>query len=143
MKTMSKKAIILYGTESTGTRTFTKLFVDGGVFGDYGHSQRMDMLLNTLSYDFSDKDYVIIRRSFPHDGRWDDVIRTKKLLMAKGFNDIKLVITMRDWSCQLYSKQTVYHKEPEPFHIKTPREDIIRASYIQLFKAIIESDLYI
>lgn len=138
---MTKKAIILYGVESTGTRIFTKLFVDGGVFGDYTHSQRLDKLLKTKGEIPADVDYVIIRRSFPHDGQWDDIGAMIDRLELNGFTDIRLVIPTRDWGSNIASKKITHHREPAPFNRESPREDIIRASYLKLFREIIKSNV--
>lgn len=85
-----RKAILVVGCESSGTRMMTEFFVRAGYAGDYGHSQPWDNM------DFRKyPDNIVFRQSIPHGGRWADIVGiTQKMQMANYIPHI--IFTWRD-----------------------------------------------
>ena len=63
--------VLILGPEGSGTRILTRLFVDAGCSGDYGHEQRLDI-------EQPDSDLIVYRRSYPHLQVWPDLQEIKK-----------------------------------------------------------------
>lgn len=63
---VDKRAFLVIGPESSGTKFLTSLFLQAGCQGDKGHEQRWDRQVPTVSP-------VVWRRSYPHGGEWPDL----------------------------------------------------------------------
>lgn len=86
-----KKLYIVLGAESTGTRYFTEILVKSGIYGDYGHEQRLDTESATRSP-------IVIRRSYPHKQKYPSL---SELIGTFGIkpSEIFVYITIRDFHC--------------------------------------------
>ena len=76
-----RKAFIVVGPESSGTRATTKVLGLGGCFGDAEHDQRIDSFLvkNQLPPNVGDSP-IVLRRSVPHEGVFPDLHKLDKSL---------------------------------------------------------------
>ena len=61
-----KRAIFVFGPESSGTRLWTRILMACGCAGSGGHEQRWDIEPFV-------GDLIVWRRSFPHGGEWPDI----------------------------------------------------------------------
>src|SRR5437868_3111599 len=69
---MSKRAFLVLGPESSGTRFLTHLCMEAGCQGDSSHEQKFDKSLNDAG------DLIVWRRSLPYgraggEARWPDL----------------------------------------------------------------------
>lgn len=97
-----KRAILVMGPESTGTRLATRLLLAGGCQGDGDHVQRFDELLPV------DLDLVVWRRSVPHAGAWPDLATWIMGTRHSGYA-VEAVVTTRDWMCMCESQVAAGH----------------------------------
>lgn len=83
-----KKAYIVLGPESSGTRFLTEILIAGGCHGDAGHIQPFD------KGGFNDLSPVVWRRSVPHNSQGLDLCG-----MLEKLKDYKVtvVVITRDW----------------------------------------------
>lgn len=93
---MIKRAFFVVGAESTGTRLATRILIAGGCAGSAGHDQPFD------EHGFGDEECVVIRRSFPHRGRWPQL--SDFVNEYKGEFDFRAVWTVRDYDCTAHSQ---------------------------------------
>lgn len=100
---MNKKAFIILGAESSGTRVMAEVFVRSGCVGGYGHIQEFDDISPT------NQQYIVWRRSVPHAKiKEPDVVRIyDELINAK--YDIAVIVTMRDMNCMIQSQLNAPH----------------------------------
>jgi hypothetical protein len=111
-----KRAYLVLGPESSGTRFITRLLIDAGCFGDGDHGQRLDFLeqRERINEDVLPKDEtpIVWRRSYPHRGIFVDIGKAVAQLRAKGY-DVRAVVTSRDWFPMLQSQVKVGHVPDE------------------------------
>ncbi len=105
-----KKAYLVLGPESSGTRLITRLLIDAGCFGDGDHEQRLDKqddeskeLLEEAALPH-DETPVVWRRSYPHAERWVDISRAVGQLRERGYA-VSAVLTTRDWFPMIQSQR--------------------------------------
>lgn len=96
---MNKQAILVLGSESSGTRLATEILIANGYFGDSTHEQRIDDIQNPS--ELKNIDRIVWRRSLPHGitGTFPIISDLQIKLNDLGFNDIKVVVTIRDLYC--------------------------------------------
>ena len=118
-----KRAFLVFGPESSGTRLMTRIFVGVDCAGSYGREQPWDD-------ETPDEDLIVWRRSFPHRGEWPDVSEMIDLLTEEGYEASPIVMS-RDWHCTARSQ--VNNHRP-----KSMEEAIenIRQAYLYIFDAI-------
>src|SRR6266540_4276722 len=104
-----KRAYLVLGPESSGTRFVTKLLIDAGCLGDGDHEQRLDKpgdqsreLLEEALLPH-DETPIVWRRSYPHGGQWVDISQAVGQLRRKGY-DVHAVVTTRDWFPMIQSQ---------------------------------------
>lgn len=105
-----KKAYLVVGPESSGTRFVTGLLIDAGCFGDDELEQRLDkkedqsraILEESLLP--QDETPIVWRRSFPHGGQWVDLSKPIAQLRARGYA-VWAVVTTRDWFPMIQSQR--------------------------------------
>ncbi len=90
-----KKAFLVLGPESSGTRFITKLLINAGCFGDSDHDQRLDILedrerINEEELPHDDTP-IVWRRSYPHRGIFADIGNPIRQLRQIGY-DVRAVI---------------------------------------------------
>ena len=122
-----KKAFLVIGAESTGTKLVTDILVKNGCKGDYGHRQEFDHSPKILK----DNDLVVWRRSFPHDGNWPNLSSLVNLL--KGYR-ITVIVTMRDWYST--SRSNINIKRVDNVEASY---DLIQDAYLRIFQQIIDN----
>lgn len=83
-----KKAFIVLGPESSGTRFLTEILIAGGCHGDPGHIQRFD------TREFNNLDPVVWRRSVPHNSQRLDL---RGMLEKLKDYRVTVVVITRDW----------------------------------------------
>lgn len=95
-----KKALLVFGPESSGTRMLTECFVKAGYSGSYDHHQPFDdygFSPYTKKKEFVDKpDKFILRRSFPHNKHKPDVLKIIDDLVGYGYEEINVLIIIRN-----------------------------------------------
>jgi LPS sulfotransferase NodH len=113
-----KKAYVVVGPESSGTRLITKLLIDAGCFGDGGHGQSLDKS-GDQSREFleesrlpQDDTPIVWRRSYPHAGKWLDISKPISQLQRKGY-EVRVVVTTRDWFPMIQSQMKERHVKDE------------------------------
>jgi hypothetical protein len=107
----SRKAFLVTGPESSGTKLVTRLFVESGCWGDYGHEQRLDAYVEGRSRwpVPSGEKAVVFRRSVPHGGGWPDLAEIQEKFVARHYDPF-WVVTVRDWYCTIHSAAVNRHK---------------------------------
>ena len=100
-----KRAILVLGPESSGTRLMTRILIDAGCAGSDDHVQPFDARLPDR------QDLIVWRRSFPHNRKWPNVIELVDRLEKHGFSKVRAVVTMRDWYAMCCSQVAAGHVE--------------------------------
>lgn len=85
-----KRAFLVLGPESSGTRLMTKLLIAAGCYGDDGHEQRLDCAIP------ADEPLVVWRRSVPHRKEWIRVREVVARLSDAGYS-VTAIVMSRDW----------------------------------------------
>lgn len=96
-----KRAFIVCGPESCGNRILTRILVAAGCYGDGKISQRLD-------YKEPAADLIVWARSFPHAGRWPNLVKMIAKLEMQGYEVTALVPT-RDWFATAISQVEAMH----------------------------------
>lgn len=94
---MGKKAFLVVGPESSGTKFVTKLFLKAGCEGDPWHEQRLD-------HHDPDSDLIVFRRSYPHGGRWPDLREIVNRFQRLGF-EVRVVAIVRSLQFTMASRR--------------------------------------
>lgn len=99
---MKRRAFIVLGPESTGTRLATRILIEaGGCHGSFAHGQSFDREIP------SDVSPIAWRRSVPHMGRWLDL---EQMLEHIGPScETRVVVTIRDRWCTARSQVANKH----------------------------------
>jgi hypothetical protein len=130
---MSKKAIFVFGPESSGTRMVTRMILDAdGVVGSAEDIQPMDQ----PGFDYEiprNADVFVLRRSFPHNNVWVNIMAMATKARSAGYVPIA-VVTTRDW---IPMQQSAFKKHVKPFG-KTMAEGIrnIQKAYVRIFAGL-------
>lgn len=85
-----KRAFLVLGPESSGTRWLTGVLIAAGCAGDEGHVQRWDTTPPT------DDPLIVWRRSFPHGPLLPNIPQKAAVLRAHDYH-IQALVTTRDW----------------------------------------------
>lgn len=120
---MSKRAFLVLGPESSGTRLMTRLLVAAGCFGDGGHEQRLDKAI-------LDHPLIAWRRSVPHRKQWPDVGGMIQQLQTHDY-DVTVLVMSRDWHAMSLSQVAA----PHVADVAAAHEHIQRA-YCAIFDAL-------
>jgi hypothetical protein len=126
-----KRAFLILGPESSGTRFLTKLLMAGGCTGNDGHSQPFDLWQEKDG--FGGADPVVWRRSFPWTDRhlWPNIeLDLLKPLQKYGYNDIAALVIVRNWF-------SLWKSQVDPRNHHAPNEEAamenISLAYEELF----------
>lgn len=98
--TARKRAFIVLGPESSGTRLFTSILIAGGCHGSAEHVQPID----DPDYDISPYENVVWRRSVPHGGQELDMQALIERLNRHEKREITVVVVRRDLDCNAKSQ---------------------------------------
>lgn len=121
---LGKKAFLILGPESTGTRLHARMLKANGVFGGDGHYQKLDVMDRGL---LEGHETVFLRRSFPHGGKKVS-ISPQVIALFEGY-PITAIVTMRAWKYILGSSN----------QIKTDKR--VGEEYRRIFEFIFEHNL--
>ena len=99
---MVKRAYLVTGPESSGTRLMTRALIAAGCFGDAGHEQRLDGGIPDGTSP------IVWRRSVPHKQRYPDLTRLVERLRTHEYV-VQAVVTTRDWHAMLRSQVALGH----------------------------------
>lgn len=88
MTTMVKRAVLVLGPESSGTRLVTRILIEAGCAGSDNHVQPFDWTPP------NDESPIVWRRSLPHMKRWLDLGEMTRYLRTLGYM-VSAVITDR------------------------------------------------
>jgi len=86
---MKKRAYVILGPESSGTRLLTKIMIAGGCHGDASHFQPFDKC------SFGNLSPIVWRRSVPHSGK---DINLQSMLDRLHDYEVMVVVIVRDWT---------------------------------------------
>ncbi len=124
---MNKKAFIVIGPESSGTRVMTEIFIKSGCSGDFGHQQYFDETPP------SSEKLVVWRRSIPHAKVKEPDIKKMYNKLVEEKYDVTVIVTTRDMSCMIKSQINAPHILSEEEGIKN-----ISDAYLFIFSLINE-----
>lgn len=86
-----RRAFFVIGCESSGTRMMAESLISVGVYGDHGHSQRLD----TLGF-YDQPDIIVFRRSMPHARNWSPINALYDLMSRAGYEVITLIMWRKE-----------------------------------------------
>lgn len=104
MAEKSRRAYLVAGPESSGTRFLTGLLIDWGCKGNAATTQAWD------SGPPKDAELVVWRRSFPHGHTWPDLVAMAGALRDNDYKVFGVIIT-RDWYPMLKSQVAAGHTQ--------------------------------
>jgi hypothetical protein len=116
-----KRAFLILGAESTGTRLLTRVLMRGGCSGDDKHYQVFDEQP-------PQQDLIVWRKSVPHKGKW---LILKDLLSDLRDYDPVVLITVRDLHCVERSQVKNRHS-----HSREDARNKVRRAYIEIFSQL-------
>ncbi len=120
-----RKAYLIVGPESSGTRVMTQIFVEGGCFGDFSHKQRLD---NPGHFG---NDVIVWRRSFPYSGQWPSLEAIVRNLAIYNY-EVYVVVMTRDMYATAQSQMHTWGRNYEE------AINSIRTSYALIFSDLIK-----
>lgn len=103
---MKRRALLVLGAESTGTRLLTRMLIAGGCVGDDTHEQRWDKEVPAR------QPLIVLRRSVPHAGEFVRVDAFVKRVRVWGYQAEALVI-WRDFRAAARSQVVSGHQPTE------------------------------
>ncbi len=101
---MPKRAILVAGPESSGTRMMTKILMAAGCAGDDDSHQRWD-------HEDPQGDLIVWRRSVPHARGWPVLRELVRHLRTFGY-EVSALITTRAW-WPMAQSQVFHHHVPD------------------------------
>lgn len=125
-----KKAYLVVGPESSGTRMMTEIFVKGGCFGDFTHDQKLD---NGDESNFK-KDLIVWRRSYPHGGQWPDLEFMYNYLKGRHYK-VYVVVMTRDMHAMALSQVKTWKR------VYDGAINSIRTAYATIFSQLLRANL--
>lgn len=94
---MRKRAFIILGPESSGTKVLTKVLIKAGCAGDGWHRQRFDKEDPT-------EPLVVLRRSYPHGGKWPVLAAIVARFERLGY-EVRVVLIVRSMQFTMASRR--------------------------------------
>ena len=82
-----RRAFLILGPESSGTKVLAKAFIRAGAAGDGWHKQRFDEADPA-------EPVIVFRRSYPHGGEWPELGQITGRFEALGY-DVRAVVIVR------------------------------------------------
>lgn len=95
---VAKRAFIIIGSESSGTKLLAKAFSKAGAAGDAWHKQRFDETDPT-------EPVVFLRRSYPHGGEWPELAELVERFGKLGY-EVQVVVIVRSMRFTMASRET-------------------------------------
>jgi hypothetical protein len=130
-----KRAFLVLGAESSGTRLLTQILIAGGCHGDPSHEQAFD------DWQFQDKTPIVWRRSYPWSIHrlWPNLaLDLLRPLGRFGYEDIMVLISTRDWIATSRSQAA-----PENRHVADEEEALenMAIAYREIFRQVADAGL--
>lgn len=119
-----KRAFIVVGSESSGTRLLTRVLIQGGCYGDHTHFQKFDR------EPFNGEDPIVWRRSVPH-GPEHRGLALDAMLGRLAKYKVIVVIIVRNWDATEKSQVAAPHVS----QVHQAKTNIKRA-YLSIFQQI-------
>jgi LPS sulfotransferase NodH len=136
-----KRAFLVLGPESSGTRFVTQLLIDAGCHGESCHVQGFDLLDEWSQFNLPalppDERPIVWRRSYPHEYVFADIRVAVRQLRGAGY-DVMAVITTRDWYPMIRSQIASQHVADEASGLSNARQ-----AYRAIFQQLPEDAPYI
>jgi hypothetical protein len=87
-------------------------------------------------------DNLVVRRSYPHSSQWPDLHKMSKRLKKRGYKNISVIVTSRDWNFHVKSHERAIREEALKL-IKnyTSSEQTLQIAYKKIFKQISKAKL--
>ena len=128
----TKRAFLVVGAESSGTRLITRLLIAGGCHGDGGHLQPFDKW-QAASCPFDGKDPIVWRRSYPWSKyhHWPNLkLDLVKPLLKHGYRVARVLVTTRNWYSISQSQV-----DPKNRHAPTQEDALenVQLAYCEIF----------
>lgn len=126
-----KKAFLILGAESSGTRFLTEIFVNSGVAGSAEHQQLFDVQDPT-------EDVIVWRRSVPHglDPELPDIVGMIRKLRKLKY-EVKALVIHREISATLASQ----FKNFEAITSEEMAFDRYQKAYLHIYEAIKKTNI--
>ena len=114
---MRKKALLVFGPESSGTRGTTRFMIEnGGYWGTDNHIQPLDeFVYGRVPIELivpEDVNEIVFRRSIPHAGNYEDLNAIDTLFLNAGYST-KWLMVLRDLPEIVRSKIARQHSPDE------------------------------
>jgi hypothetical protein len=129
--TPGKRAFLILGPESSGTRLLTRLLMAGGCTGSHEHSQPFDQWQDKNG--FGGADLIVWRRSFPWTEHhlWPNIeLDLWRPLRQYGYNDTTALVIVRNWL-------SLWKSQVDPRNHHAPNEEAalenISLAYSEIF----------
>jgi hypothetical protein len=103
---VGRKAYIVVGPESSGTRVVTRLLVEAGCVGVYSHKQPLDAFVKSGKYSLDkhgEDAKFVLRRSIPHGTGFPDLKQIEDRFKSHGCATTWILI-LREWTALALSK---------------------------------------
>lgn len=127
----NKKAVLVVGPESSGTRNMTSILIDNGFSGDKGHQQKYDDL---RVVDSEKPAKFVLRKSVPHGNNWPNIAMILEFFSHIGY-EVKVVVTLRDFECMKASQVNAKHaSSKEEAHRRT------KVAYSHIFSNLVNKN---
>src|SRR5581483_9496380 len=97
-----KRAFLVLGPESSGTRLVTRCLIAAGCQGCGDHAQDLDASLDGAA------DLIVWRRSLPHGSLWPDLREMLLALRSHGYA-VQVLVTVRSHYCMVRSQIRARH----------------------------------
>lgn len=124
-----KRAILVAGAESSGTRLVSRILIAAGCVGDGDHVQRWDVQLPT------EEPLIVLRRSMPHAKSWPDLRYLAAKLASRNY-EVTVLVIVRDRTATVDSQiKTGHVATTEQAHAH------IHEAYLRVFGFLAESGL--
>lgn len=94
-----RRAFLVFGPESSGTRLMTQILINAGCAGSAGHEQPFD----DETYDLHQHPVIVWRRSVPHNGKSLTLSRMYRRLGIYSA-DVCAIVMTRDLHCMVQSQ---------------------------------------
>lgn len=126
---MNKRAFLVVGAESSGTRYMAKVLVTCGCEGSDQHEQPFDHSLDGAGK------LIVWRRSLPHAGDWPNLQHMIQTLRQRDY-DVAAVVTVRDTEAIVASQLRAPHTSSREQSLQN-----IQSAYTKIFSALAETKL--
>lgn len=126
-----KRVFLVTGAEASGTTLVTQAICSSGVYGDYGHRQRLD----DANFETT-PDEIVMRRSFPYGDGWPDLVPLLRRMRGAGYQVVPVLVVRNLITC---IESQVRHGYAETHRIA---HDSINEAHDRVYVQFAEEELY-